>query len=346
MHDPKRPKRILLAASLVAAFLLAGCAGGAGDGARPDGVGDDGAAGGDGGTGGGSATATPSRSGGPRVDIDQAGSSTVLPIAEAWAEEFGRSIGASIVVGGGGSGAGINKFCRGEIDIADASRPIRPSEADACRAAGIEPFEVEVAIDGLSVVVSRSNAFVDCLTVAQLHRMWTADASRQADRWSELDPSWPDREIELFGPGTDSGTYDYWREAIIAPSDGSSATTRSDYTASEDDNVLVSGVAGREHAVGYFGLAYYEENADRLRVVPVDEGKGRGCVEPTPQNVAAGTYSPLSRPLFMYVDGKPEGVLKSYFEAGLSGEGQDLVEAVGYIRLPQAKLDEMRAKVA
>lgn len=327
----------LLALALAASFAFAGCA--------DETPGNDGALE-TGSNGTGSVGTTTSRASGSRENVDQAGSSTVLPIAEAWAEEFGRSIGANIVVSGGGSGAGIAKFCRGELDIADASRPMRQSEIDTCKGIGIDPYEMTVAIDGLSVVVSKDNDFVDCLTTAQLHKMWTADASKQVNKWNQIDPSWPDAKIELFGPGTDSGTYDYWREVIIAPNDGSSATTRPDYTASEDDNVLVNGVASKVHAMAFFGLAYYEENADKLNLVKVDEGKGKGCVEPTAANVESGEYSPLSRPLFMYTKGKPTGVLQKYFEKAYSEDGQALVEEVGYIKLPATKLAEMKAKNA
>lgn len=283
---------------------------------------------------------------GDRVQVDQAGSSTVYPIAQAWSEAFGREVGASIVVGGGGSGAGLARFCRGELDIADSSRPIKAAEVADCKANGIEPFEVQVAIDGLSVVVAASNTFVECLTTAQLHQAWTADAGKQAKRWKDLDPSWPDAPLELYGPGTDSGTFEYFVEAILQPVDGKETKGRSDYTPSEDDNVLVQGVASSPNALGYFGLAYAREHADKVRVVGVDAGKGAGCVEPTDANVESGKYSPLARPLFMYANGKPAGVLKAYFERGLSQEGQDLVAAVKYIRLPAAKLDEMRAKLA
>lgn len=326
---------ILTSVALAAAFLFAGCT-------APDEE-----AGGDGGepTGTNGAMTTTRPSGG-RQSVDQAGSSTVLPIAEAWAEEFGRDIGANIVVSGGGSGAGIAKFCRGELDIADASRPMRQSEIDTCKGIGIDAYEMTVAIDGLSVVVSKDNNFVDCLTTAQLHKMWTADASKQVNKWNQIDATWPDAKIELFGPGTDSGTYDYWREVIIAPNDGSSATTRPDYTASEDDNVLVNGVSSKVHGIAFFGLAYYEENADQLSLVKIDEGKGKGCVEPTAANVESGEYSPLSRPLFMYTKGKPTGVIQKYFEKAYSEDGQALVEEVGYIRLPASKLAEMKAKNA
>jgi phosphate transport system substrate-binding protein len=283
---------------------------------------------------------------GSRVVVDQAGSSTVYPIAQAWSEAFGRDVGASIVVGGGGSGAGLARFCRGELDIADASRPIKATEVADCKAKGIEPFEIQVAVDGLSVVVAASNTFVHCLTTAQLHQVWTADAAKQAKRWKDLDADWPDEAFELFGPGTDSGTFEYFVEAILAPVDGKETKGRSDYTPSEDDNVLVQGVASSPYALGYFGLAYAREHPDKVRVVGVDEGKGNGCVEPTDANVEGGKYHPLARPLFMYTDGKPAGVLKAYFEKGLSQEGQDLVAAVKYIRMPAAKLAEMQAKIA
>ncbi|MFA5943500.1 MAG: PstS family phosphate ABC transporter substrate-binding protein [Candidatus Thermoplasmatota archaeon] len=321
----------MVACSAIAALLFAGCTGSTdlgADAAPGDSI-DNGCV-----TGGGIAT------------FSQAGSSTVLPIAEAWAEEFGTCIGANLVVAGGGSSSGLARFCRGEIDIADASRPIKQSEIDTCEAAGLDPVEFTVAIDGLSVVVSKSNAFVQCLTVDQLHDIWTAKTTDQANKWSDINPAWPDESILLFGPGTDSGTFDYFKEVIIHPFDGSSASTRSDFTPSEDDNVLVQGVASSKYALGYFGLAYYAENKDKLNVVKIDDGKGNGCVEPTPANVEAGTYSPLARPIFMYTDGQPTGTLKLYFERGFSDEGQAMVEEVGYIRLPAAKLVEMQAKLA
>lgn len=340
--------RSLIALLALSAFALAGCAS---DPAAPEDAGGE-PTGTTTTTGGSTSSAGNTNvdcpSSGSRTTINQAGSSTVLPIAEAWAEEFGRCINANIVVGGGGTGAGFQKFCRGEIDISDASRPIRTgpgSETATCEAAGITPFEVQVAIDGLSVVVAKSNTFVKCLTVAQLHKVWTAGPA-QVDSWNDINPEWDDQKIDLFGPGTDSGTYDYFREVIIAPSDGATASTRSDFTPSEDDNVLVQGVASSKYALGYFGLAYYEHNKDKLNLVSIDDGKGNGCVEPTAQNVESGKYTPLSRPLFMYTDGKPTGTLKAYFDQGLSAEGQELAQEVGYIKLPAAKLAEMKAKIA
>ncbi len=328
----------IFAMAAVAAFVLAGCSGSTTD--TPDGEPTT--------TGGNNGSSNPDGcvSGGSKTEIIQAGSSTVLPIAEAWAEDFADCINADIVVGGGGSGAGIQKFCRGELDIADASRAMKQSEIDTCKAAGIDPFEIQVAIDGLSVVVSQQNSFVDCLTVAQLNKIWTSDKAKQVSNWKDLNPAWPDQTIRLFGPGTDSGTFDYFREVIIRALETSTSELRSDFTPSEDDNVLVQGIASSQYAMGYFGLAYFEENQEKLNVVKIDDGKGAGCVEPTPANVESGKYAPLSRPLFMYTDGKPTGALQAYFKQGLSEEGQDIAEEVGYIRLPAAKLDAMRAKVA
>ena len=273
----------------------------------------------------------------------QAGSSTVLPVAQAWAEEFPGD--ARFVVAGGGTGAGFKQFCRGEIHVADASRPIKDAEAQECQAAGVTPFEIRVAIDGLAVVVPTSNTFVDHLTIEELNRIWTADASKQANRWSDLRPSWPAEEIELYGPGPDSGTFDYFVEVVIHPFDGSTSKGRSDYTPSEDDNVLVQGVSRSPYGLGYFGLAYAQENADKVRAVPIDGGKGGGPVEPTAGNVESGRYSPLARPIYMYTDGQPSGVLRSYFEWALGEEGQALVEEVGYVKLPAAQRDAMLAKI-
>ena len=278
----------------------------------------------------------------------QAGSSTVLPIAQAWAEEFNAiHPDVQMVVSGGGTGAGFKQFCRGEVDIADASRPIKEAEAAECQAADVTPYEVQVAIDGLAVVVAKSNEFVDHLTVEELNRIWTADAGRQANTWRDLRPAWPDERIDLFGPGTDSGTFDYFVEVVVQPFDGKESKGRSDYTPSEDDNVLVQGVSRSPHGLGYFGLAYAHENADKVRIVPIDEGKGAGPVEPTPENVESGRYSPLARPVYMYVDGKPTGALLAYFEFGLGDDGQALVEEVGYIRIPaadrEAILQELRS---
>jgi phosphate transport system substrate-binding protein len=292
-----------------------------------------------------SAPATDCVSGGSRVRVTQAGSSTVLPIAETWAEEFSRCIGASMVVGGGGTGSGFKRFCRGEIDISDASRPIKDSERTDCKNNKIDPFELQIGIDGLAVVVNAQNSFVDHLTVTELNKIWTADKNKQAVKWKDLRSDWPDEKIALYGPGTDSGTFDYFVEVIITPFDGAASKGRSDFTPSEDDNVLVQGIASNQYALGYFGLAYAVENPDKVKAVPIDDGKadnGDGPMAPTPENVESGKYAPLSRPLFMYTNGKPStAVLQAYFAKGLSTEGQDFVAEVGYIKLPEPLRLEM-----
>jgi phosphate transport system substrate-binding protein len=223
---------------------------------------------------------------------------------------------------------------------------MRDTEKTTCMNAGITPFEIQIAIDGLSIVVAKSNTFVECLTVAQLNKIWTADASKQASYWDQVNPAWPHQKIDLYGPGTDSGTFDYFVEVVITPFDGANTKGRNDYTPSEDDNVLVKGVSESDYSLGYFGLAYAKENPTKVKVVKVDEGKGNGCMEPTDANVEGGKYTPLARPLFMYTKGRPAGVLKAYFEKGLGAEGQAIVHEVGYIKLPADKLAEMRAKIA
>lgn len=284
------------------------------------------------------------------VTLTQDGSSTVYPIAQAWAEEFSIvERGARFSVAYSGTGGGIQKFCRGEIDIADASRAIKPAETASCVGNNIAPFEVQVAIDALAIVVSKENAWMESITVDELYRIWSANGTAdlpKVTRWNELRPEWPEEEIELYGPGTDSGTFSYFVETVIHPRDGSGSTGRGDFTKSEDDNVLVQGVAGSPHALGYFGLAYVAENEDQVRAVPVDALTGKGAVAPNAANVEKGDYTPFARPLFMYVNGAPAGVLKSYFEWGLGDAGQALVEEVGYIKLPAAKQEEMLAKVS
>jgi phosphate transport system substrate-binding protein len=286
------------------------------------------------------------------------GSSTVFLVEQAWAEEFGRAVGAQVTVAFSGTGAGFQKFCRGETDVAGASRPIKDSEAAQCAANGITPYEIQVGIDGLAVVVHPSNDFVDHLTVTELNKIWTADMSKQANRWNEVRSEWPDQDIDLFGAGTDSGTYDYFIETMIHPFDGSSGDGsggRSDYTPSENDHVLVQGVAGTEYALGYFGLAYARASSSQVKTVPIledtkDGGQtfvtGAQPVFPTDANVGSGTYSPLSRPLFMYTDGKPTGALQEWFQLGLSPEGQELVAEVGYVTLSESLRTANVAKVS
>ena len=204
-------------------------------------------------------------------DISIDGSSTVFPITEAMAEEFGNSTGGNvrITVGVSGTGGGFKKFCAGETHISDASRPIKQSEIDLCAEAGIEFIEIPVAIDGLSVMVNPANDFVECMTVEELHTVWAPEAEGVVTKWSQVRPGWPDEDIRLYAPGVDSGTFDYFTETV----NGESQASRGDFLPSEDDNVLVTGISGDRGALGYFGYAYYSENADRLKLVAIDGGE-------------------------------------------------------------------------
>lgn len=225
------------------------------------------------------------------------GSSTVAPITSAVAEEFQQeNPDVRVPVGISGTGGGFKSFCIGETDISDASRPIKESEVELCAQNGIEYVELPVAFDGLAVLVNPANSFAACLTVDELKRIWEPAAEETIVNWNQVRPDFPDQALSLYGPGTDSGTYDYFTQAIV----GEEGASRGDFLPSEDDNVLVQGIAGDPNALGFFGLAYYEENQDRLKLVGVDGGSG--CVEPTAETVADGTYQPLSRPLFIYVN--------------------------------------------
>ena len=222
------------------------------------------------------------------------GSSTVFPIAEAVAEEFQlEHPDVRVTVGFSGTGGGFERFCAGETDISNASRSIDASEVEACAAAGVEYVELPVAWDGLSVVVNPANDFARCLTVPELRRIWEPGTVVRA--WRDVRDDWPDEPIRLYGPGTDSGTFDYFTEVV----NGEVGASRPDYQASEDDNLLVQGVSGDRYALGYFGFAYYAENADRLKLLEVDGGMG--CVAPSDETIENGSYAPLSRPLFWYV---------------------------------------------
>ncbi len=258
------------------------------------------------------------------VTID--GSSTVFPISEAMAEEFmAANRGIDVTVGVSGTGGGFKKFCAGELDITGASRPIKQEEIDACAAAGIEYIEVPVATDALTVVVNNENTWAEEMTVEQLKMLWEPAAEGTITRWNQIDPSWPNEPINLFGPGTDSGTFDYFTDEIV----GEEGASRADYTASEDDNILVLGVSRDVNALGYFGLAYYLENNDSLKAVAVDG------VLPTPEHVEDGTYVPLSRPIFMYVkkdslEGNPN--VRPFMEFVLDN-ASEIVPEVGYVPL-------------
>lgn len=285
--------------------------------------------------------------GGPRPEGGQVividGSSTVFPITEAVAEEFqAANAGTRVTVGIAGTGGGFSKFCAGETDISDASRPISVVEREKCSAAGIDYIELPIAYDGLAVVVNPKNTWVDAMTVAELKRIWEPEAQGKILRWNQIRPQWSDRELHLFGPGVDSGTFDYFTLAIA----GKEKASRGDFTSSEDDNVLVQGVSGDELALGYFGYAYYEENQDRLKLVPIDDGSGRGPVTPSPETVRDGNYRPLSRPIFIYVSRRalerPE--VKQFVDFYLT-EGASLVREVGYVPLSDAEYALVRQRL-
>jgi phosphate transport system substrate-binding protein len=262
------------------------------------------------------------------------GSSTVFPITEAVAEEFQKQYrGIKVMVGISGTGGGFKRFGRGETDISNASRPIKPKEVEFCKENNIDYIELPVAYDGLAVMVNPKNTWVDYLTVRELKKMWEPSSQGTVTKWSQIRPGFPDKEIQLFGPGTDSGTFDYFSEAIC----GKSGASRGDYTASEDDNVLVTGIASDSQALGYFGLAYYEQNRDRLKIVPIDdenETNGKGPITPSVETVMDATYQPLARPIFIYVSTKAakKDEVKKFVEFYLK-EAPKLVAEVGYIPL-------------
>jgi len=234
------------------------------------------------------------------VKVD--GSSTVYPITEAVAEEFqkAKKNAIKVTVGISGTGGGFKKFCRGEIDIANASRPILKKEMEACKEAGIEYIELPVAFDALTVVANPKNAFLKEITVEQLKAIWEPAAQGKITKWNQVNPAWPDAPIKLFGAGSDSGTFDYFTEAVV----GKAKSSRGDYTASEDDNVLVQGVSRDVNAIGYFGYAYYAENTGKLKALPIVEKAGKPGVLPSEATVINGTYQPLSRPIFIYINPK------------------------------------------
>jgi len=296
------------------------------------------------------------------VRID--GSSTVFPITSAWAEDFNNE-DRQVTVGISGTGGGFAKFCRGETDLSDASRPIKPSELEACTGAGITPVEFLVAYDGLSVVVPAydldvggthdGNSWVQHFTVRELCRIWTSNTSTDAcggagpgvTRWNELNGSWPDEPIKRFGPGTDSGTYDYFKEVVLTHF---GAEITSQFSASEDDNVLVAGVSSEKYSIGYFGYAYVVDNLDVIRAVPIDDENptnGDGPIAPSEQTIKDGTYTPLSRPLFIYAkqENLNRDVIVDFLRFGFSARGMELVRATGYVDLAPAEIQTQLAKL-
>jgi phosphate transport system substrate-binding protein len=312
----------------VLALTLAACGGGE---APTDEATD--AAGGD--------TATSEEGIGGDVLID--GSSTVFPISEAMAEEFmAANAGSRVTVGVSGTGGGFKKFCAGETDISNASRPIKDSEIELCAENGIEYVEVPVAYDGLSVVVNKENDWAACMKPDDLKKMWDVAAEGSVDNWNQINPDYPDAPLALYGPGTDSGTYDYFVEALLGE-DGS----RGDYTASEDDNVIVQGVEADNGGLGFFGFAYYEENADQLGIVQIENAAGE-CVTPTVETIKDGSYNPLSRPIFFYVStaalDKPQ--VQAYVDFNLDAANAGLITEVGYVGLPDDVLAKAKERVA
>ena len=300
------PRRLALAALVAVAALLAACGDGSEPGDRLSGT----------------------------IEVD--GSSTVYPVTEAVAEEF-RKVhpGVQVNVGVSGTGGGFKRFTVGETDISDASRHIKPSEAEDAAANGVEFAALRVGTDGLSVIVNPNNDFVDCLTVEELKAIWEPGST--IDNWSQVRASFPDARLRLYGPDSDSGTFDYFTEEI----NGEAQASRADYTASADDNVLVQGISGDRNALGYFGFAYYQENADKLRAVAVDNGGG--CVSPEPAAIENGSYAPLSRPLFIYVNlasmERPEmrAFIDFYMEHGAA-----LTAEVGYVAADAAAYEANR----
>lgn len=276
---------------------------------------------------------------GGSIEID--GSSTVFPITEAVAEEFMIETGGEVrvTVALSGTGGGFRRFCAGETQISNASRPISEEEVQACAAAGVEYLELPVAYDGLALVVNPANTFAECLTLDELRRIWEPGSTVQ--RWAQVREGWPDQPLRLYGPGTNSGTFDYFTEEVA----GETGASRSDYTASEDDNVLVQGVSGDVNALGYFGFAYYAENQDRLKLLGVDGGGG--CVSPNAETIASGEYSPLSRPLLIYVN---RGALanppvRAFVEFYLA-TAPELADDVGYVPLEASRYEDARSALA
>lgn len=283
---------------------------------------------------GSGSTATSGLSGEVRVD----GSSTVYPLTALAAEEFQATHqNVNVTVGSSGTGGGFEKFCRGETDANDASRQIKDEEIAACKANGIEYGELLVAMDALTVVVNKENTWAKCLTVEQLNKIWAAGST--VNNWNQVDPTFPNEPIKLFGPGTDSGTFDYFT-AVINGEEGSS---RTDFTPSEDDNVIVQGVEGSKGGLGYFGFTYYEENADRLNAVAIDNGSG--CVTPSSQSAQSGDYAPLSRPLYVYVSiksmARPE--VEAFFDYYVHQDGY-LAETALFVPLNNQQKAELVAE--
>ena len=268
------------------------------------------------------------------------GSSTVEPLTSAAGEFFlEEQPDVDVSVGTSGTGGGFEVFCQGQTDISNASRPINEEETAACEAEGIEFTELQVATDALTVVTSAENDFISCLTTEELATLWGPDAEGTVTTWDQVNPEFPNEPIELYGPGTDSGTFDYFTDEI----NGEEGVSRTDYNASEDDNVIVQGVSGSANALGYFGFTYYEENADALKAVEVDSGEG--CVAPSAETAQDGSYTPLARPLFIYVNNASAAEkeqVKAFVDFYASNDA-DIAEAAAYIPLNDEQRSELES---
>jgi phosphate transport system substrate-binding protein len=271
------------------------------------------------------------------------GSSTVQPLTAAAGEFFAEEqSGVNVSVATSGTGGGFEKFCQGQTDISNASRPIKDEEAALCEENGVEFTELRIATDALTVVVSADNDFVQCLTVEELNTMWAPEAEGEITTWDQVNADFPKEKLELYGPGTDSGTFDYFTDEI----NGEEGASRSDFNASEDDNVLVQGVAGSSNAVGYFGYTYFEENSDSLKAVEVDSGDG--CVAPSAETAGDGSYTPLARPLFIYVSNSSyadKAQVSAFVDYFVENDGE-ISEAAQFIPLNEEQKGELEDSLA
>jgi phosphate transport system substrate-binding protein len=277
------------------------------------------------------------------ADVAIDGSSTVFPISEAFAEEFQIETQTRVTVGISGTGGGFRRFCRGEIDISGASRPISKDEIAACEAAGIEYIELPIALDAIAVIVNLQNDWAECMTVEELKTIWEPGAQEKIDNWNEVRDDFPDTELSLYGPGVDSGTYDYFTAAVV----GEEHSSRGDYTATEDDNIIIQGVSTDEGALGFLGLAYLTENEGVVKAVGIEQEDG-SCVLPSVETARDASYQPLSRPLFMYVNkarAEENEDVRNYVEFVLNPENAvELVGEVGYVPLPEEAFEMGQAK--
>ena len=276
------------------------------------------------------------------IQVD--GSSTVFPISEAFAEEYQNETGNRVVVGVSGTGGGFKKFCRGETSFSGASRPIKNSEKEACAENGIEFIEMPVAMDALAVIVHPENDWASCMTTDELATAYGPEAQGEVDNWNQINPDYPDRDLALFGAGTDSGTYDYFTFAVV----GEEGASRGDFTATEDDNITIQGVSTNPNAMGFLGLAYVEENRSRVDAVEISYNGG-DCVAPTTETAGSGEYQPLTRPLFIYAnaeDLKEDPQVRDFAEFMFNKDkAPQLVRETGYLTLPDSAFDQGLAKI-